>query len=109
MPQTEFGLSPDEVRTIKHIFDEVLGVRKYTVWIFGSRATATQRPNSDIDLLLSIGSIGPQTDKSLVYELKDKFIGSNLPYFVDLVLLEDLAPAYAQQVHESKRLFISRP
>lgn len=57
-------------------------VPQYTVWLFGSRATSTIKPYSDIDLVI----ISDQSVSSNAICLMTlEFAESDLPYKVDLV------------------------
>lgn len=67
-------------------------------WIFGSRARGDQKPFSDIDILVKGKVEGPR-----LAELREALEQGPLPYKVDIVLDEELAPAYRSSV-ESDRI-----
>ena len=72
------------------------------VSVYGSRRTGRVRPDSDVDLLFTRPArltLGQRAD------LRSRFEASLLPYRVDLVDAEALAPGMAKQVKaECRRL-----
>ena len=61
------------------------------VWAFGSRTKNRARRRSDLDLAIG----GPEPlPLSLYLDLKEDFLQSDLPYFVDLLDLADTTPAF---------------
>lgn len=62
-------------------------VPEHTVWLFGSRATATIKPYSDIDLV--IHSEQPPSI-TIIAQLSQAFAESDLPYKVDLAVWSEL-------------------
>ena len=73
-----FGLSENELALIQSIFYKYPQIDK--VLLFGSRANATYKSTSDIDLALK-GKI----DFKLIARLKGEFEESNLAYSVDII------------------------
>jgi predicted nucleotidyltransferase len=85
------ALSEDELRTVRDIVGAVLpGVE---VWGFGSRATGSARPFSDLDLLF-----GRRLSLEERAELRDRFEASTLPFIVDLVEREALSPGMRERI-----------
>lgn len=74
----DHGLSPRQLATIRRILEPWAG-RITAVEVFGSRATGTYRPNSDLDLLLH-GDL----DQRTIDRLWTLFHESNLPFAVDV-------------------------
>ncbi|HIJ95639.1 MAG TPA: nucleotidyltransferase domain-containing protein [Desulfuromonadales bacterium] len=73
-------LKPEHRRIICDIFATHLPDRE--VRLFGSRATGTAKPNSDIDLVVMGDDPLPLTTMRI---LRDSFDDSDLPFQVDLV------------------------
>ena len=71
------------------------------VFCFGSRARGDFQKYSDLDLLLET------TDdlSSIVGEINEKLIDSNLPYKVDIVCSNNIANSYRAQIEKEKVLF----
>jgi uncharacterized protein len=91
-----FGLTDSQIQAVKGILQRRLGDRKeLRIWVFGSRARGTQRPYSDLDLLVEAT---PHLSKSERDSLMEAFEESELPFKVDLVLAEELLAAYHSQV-----------
>lgn len=75
----------------KNMVFEHLDSKKVKVFIFGSRATGTNRMYSDIDLGLQSESEIPFMKK---INLEDEFENSNLPYKVDVVDFSKVAEGF---------------
>jgi predicted nucleotidyltransferase len=76
-------LNQNTIQEIKTIIFNYLSGYEFESFIFGSWATGTARENSDIDLGIKI-SAGSLDDK--VFEnLKNAFIESDIPYYIDVV------------------------
>ena len=97
----QFGLSENQVQFIKSVFTKHLGHSSFQVWIFGSRATGTHRPYSDIDLLIEAQTLSA----SLLAKISEDFEDGNFPFKVELVDIRKLAPEYAASVNLEKKLF----
>lgn len=87
------ALTDDQRGTVRDILCRLLPGAQ--VWIFGSRATGHARPFSDLDLLVSAPR---QLSWSQRAALRDAFEASDLPFRVDLVEADGLAPAVAARV-----------
>ena len=99
VPASAIGLSTWQQALVLQMIDSVApGAR---VAVFGSRATGRARPFSDLDLLLlepAQLSWAPRAD------LRDAFEASELPFSVDVVELNSLAPGMRQRVLNEARL-----
>ncbi|MDZ7592795.1 MAG: nucleotidyltransferase domain-containing protein [Rubrivivax sp.] len=72
------------------------------VSVFGSRSTGRARPYSDLDLLFTQPARLSLAQRA---ELRQRFDASRLPYRVDLVDADALAPGMAERVRaECRRL-----
>lgn len=69
-----------QLKIVTDILLQHLGHTK--VCVFGSRATATPKPFSDLDLVI----MGDQAiDSKLLFKIKDAFAESDLPIRVDII------------------------
>ena len=83
------AVEPDEARIVLHVLQKHIPDRE--VWAFGSRTKNRARRRSDLDLAIG----GPEPlPLSLYLDLKEDFLQSDLPYFVDLLDLADTTPAF---------------
>jgi predicted nucleotidyltransferase len=102
-----FGLTKKQIHFIKDSIQHHLpAVRTSDIWVFGSRATGTQKRQSDVDVLISPISTPPQ---SKIDDLKDYFEESDFPYKVDLVSESELSPAYRKAVESQKTPLMTPP
>ncbi len=85
-------LTPAQRVQVRHIVQSVLPGAQ--VQVFGSRATGRARPFSDLDLLLNQPS---RLDWQALADLRDRFEASTLPFRVDVVGVDDLAPGYRER------------
>lgn len=87
------NLTPSEHALVREIVQRVVpGAR---VQVFGSRATGQARPFSDLDLLFVAP---PSLSWQQRADLRDAFEASALPFRVDVVEADELAPGMAQRV-----------
>ncbi|MEO1766432.1 nucleotidyltransferase domain-containing protein [Thiobacter aerophilum] len=77
-----FGLSRETIEVIRRILATEPAVERAV--IFGSRAKGTQRPGSDIDLVL----FGKGLDLDALGRLAARLDESSIPYQVDLCLFD---------------------
>ena len=77
----KFGLSKE----VNSLIREISKKYKYTMKIFGSRATGKYRVNSDIDIAV-FGEVSKQ-DK---FNIMNDFDLLNIPYKIDLVFVSEL-------------------
>ena len=96
----DFGIAPTTARRLREVFDSASGLQR--VWIFGSRARNTARPESDIDLAIEApGWSFPQL-ASLMAQIESL----NLLYKVDCVLLHDVSNApLATSIARDRQVF----
>ncbi len=78
------GLSPKELEILKDVFKKFDDIKE--VILFGSRALGTHKTASDIDLAIK-GNVDINTLSKLKYTLEED---TNLPYFFDVVIYENL-------------------
>jgi predicted nucleotidyltransferase len=87
------ALTPEQASVVSEIVQRVLPGAD--VRVFGSRATGRARPYSDLDLLV----LQPPSLAWLQRaDLRDWFEASTLPFRVDVVDVDGLAPGMASRV-----------
>ena len=79
-----FGLSDKTLETVRSILASCPEIEKALV--YGSRALGNYRTGSDIDITL----IGAQLNTDMLFKLVRLFDESNLPYMVDLSIMENI-------------------
>lgn len=77
------GLSEAELQTLRAVFARFPQIEE--VILFGSRASGTHRPSSDIDLAIKGKDITLDTLAKLRFVLEEE---TNLPYFFDVVVYD---------------------
>ena len=92
------AIAPEEARIVLEILEA--RIPDHAVWIFGSRAKNRARRRSDLDLAIA-GSERLPLD--LYLDLKEDFLQSDLPYFVDVVDLHDVAPEFKRRIEPDFR------
>ena len=80
-----FGLPPLAIERIQRVFAEFPEIEKAT--LYGSRATGTFKPGSDIDLTLLGASLNSDLRAKIASRLDDLL----LPYTIDLSLYDEIA------------------
>jgi amidophosphoribosyltransferase len=85
------AIASEEAQIVLSILESRIPDR--SVWVFGSRAKNRARRRSDLDL--AIGGSEP-LPLDLYIDLKEDFLQSDLPYFVDIVDLADISPEFKQ-------------
>lgn len=79
-----FGLPPLAIERIQRVLAEFPEVEKAT--LYGSRATGTFKPGSDIDLTL----FGPSLTSDIRSHIASRLDDLLLPYLIDLSLHDEL-------------------
>ncbi len=104
IPNTDvFGFTERNHRTIQSIFEKFSSVKE--VILFGSRASGTFRPYSDIDLCLMNADFDQQQHLAII----DAFEESDLPFFTDILVFHRLQnEALKNQIKETGKLIYSK-
>ena len=89
----KIAVAPEEAQIVLDILGSRIPDR--SVWVFGSRAKNGARRRSDLDL--AIGGSEP-LPLDLHLDLKEDFLQSDLPYFVDLVDLTSITPDFRRLI-----------
>lgn len=69
-----------------------------TVWAYGSRATWSARPNSDLDLV----AFASADQKNAVYDLKEAFEESDLPFRVDFFVWDQVPDEFRVNIERER-------
>jgi type I restriction enzyme S subunit len=97
------GLSPSVWEIVRAILQRHVPGRE--VWLFGSRATGTAKPFSDIDLAI----LGTQPlPLATLAALVDDFSESDLPFKVDIVDWATTSESF-RKVIEAERVILQPP
>lgn len=65
------------------------------IYLFGSRARGTHNPGSDIDIAVDTGA---PINWSILGELKEDIVESNIPLFVDIVDINNVSEDMKKQI-----------
>ena len=99
------ALTQDQLALIQKISREQLAQSiNFKIWVFGSRAKGSHRPYSDLDLLIEAE---PPLTHSQKNSLEEAFEESDLPFKVDIVLIDELLDAYRNEVLAERKLLFS--
>jgi len=91
----KFGLNESEFDYFQKELVSPLKKIGAKVWVFGSRARGDHHKFSDIDILIE--SSNKETN-TLLSMIRERFEEGNFPYKIDLLLIEDLAQSYKDNV-----------
>ncbi len=67
-----------------------------TAWVYGSRAKWTARPQSDLDMVV----FTTPEQNSRVFDLREAFEESNLPFRVDLFVWDDVPERFRKHIEQ---------
>ena len=95
------GLSVEQFKLLNENLLEPLRQMGAELWVFGSRARGNHSQYSDVDLLVSLPEPNPQKLR-LMRGLLDQFRESRFPFRVDLVVVDDLAASYRDQILQER-------
>jgi type I restriction enzyme S subunit len=85
----DIAITPEQWQIVAAILQKHVPDKE--VWAFGSRATHTEKPYSDLDLAIS-SDIG--LSLSLLAAIEHDFSESDLPFKVDVVDSAAISPAF---------------
>ena len=100
-----FDVQPNHVTLVKTILNQLL-LHKAKVWLFGSRATGSTKPHSDLDL--AIDQDGQPLTLLQLAQLNEAFDNSALPYKVDVVDMNDISTGFLTIIQEQSTLFFEK-
>ena len=82
------------------VFARAVPVKKFEVFLFGSRARGDEEEGSDADLAIS----GEEIYRSDLSLIREQWEYSTIPMMLDLVDLKDINSALTEQIEEEKVL-----
>ena len=80
----QIDLAPEHKKIILELLQK--HIPQTLVWAYGSRVQRMARPSSDLDLV----AFARPEQKGLIFELKDAFEESDLPFRVDLFIWDEV-------------------
>ena len=100
-----FGLSNIELQKIRKFLSDYLKIKnRFSISVFGSRATGSFRQYSDLDLWIDAE---PPLTRKEVSKLEDLFEESDLPIKVDIVTKQTCLPEYKERIAKEKMFWFS--
>ncbi len=85
----------NDLKEIKLILNNHLNINQNKVFIFGSRAQGSHRPDSDLDLLIDDSVF---LEASIITRLHEAFEESQILYKVDIVLRSQISEEFYQKI-----------
>ena len=73
------------------------------VWAYGSRVQFTSKPHSDLDLI----AFATPRQRAAVYDMKEAFEESNLPFRVDIFVWDEVPVQFHKNI-ERDRVVLQR-
>ena len=96
------ALTQDQLQFIFNTVVKPLHQLGAKVFVFGSRATQTNRKYSDLDILIEPRSSTDSEVKSVISRINEELVESSFPYKVDLVLEDEVAESYRENILKQK-------
>ena len=75
-----------------------------TAWVYGSRAKWTARPQSDLDMVV----FATPEQSSQVFNLREAFEESNLPFRVDLFVWDDVPERFRKHIKQDYVVLVEK-
>lgn len=75
-----------------------------TVWAYGSRATWSAHPQSDLDLV----AFASEDQKNAVYDLKEAFEESDLPFRVDFFVWDNVPDEFRGNIERDRVVLVKK-
>ena len=75
-----------------------------TAWVYGSRAKWTARPQSDLDMVV----FATPEQNSRVFDLREAFEESNLPFRVDLFVWDDVPERFRKHIKQDYVVLVEK-
>lgn len=93
-------VNPAQLKIILSLIEKYLP--DTTVWAYGSRATWSARPKSDLDLV----AFASADQKNAVYDLKEAFEESDLPFRVDFFVWDQVPDEFRVNIERERVVLV---
>lgn len=93
----KFGMTNEQYSLLEALVIEPLKSYNCKVYIFGSRARATNHPHSDVDLLYALAN-KVELPIGFLSKIKEDIENSRFPFIVDFVNENELAESYRESI-----------
>jgi len=98
--EQEISITPEQRQTVLALLGRYLPGT--AAWAYGSRVKQTWRPASDLDLVV----FSTPEQRPRVYDLREAFEESSLPFRVDLFVWDDIPEYFHEQIQEKHSVLI---
>ncbi len=98
----DIDLSQNELDEISRLIGKHLPNTE--IWAYGSRVKHTSNPKSDLDLV----AITDKTNSRAIYDLKEAFEESNLPFRVDLFVWDEIPDEFKSNIENEHIVLIAK-
>ena len=95
-------ITAEQLKTVLSLLKKHL--TNTTVWVYGSRAKWTARPQSDLDMVV----FATPEQNSQVFDLREAFEESNLPFRVDLFVWDDVPERFRKRIEAEHVVLVER-
>ncbi len=98
----DIDLSQNELDEISRLIGKHLPNTE--IWAYGSRIKYTSTPKSDLDLV----SITDKTNSRAIYDLKEAFEESNLPFRIDFFIWDEIPDEFKSNIESEHIVLIAK-
>lgn len=98
----EIDITTEQQETVRLLLARYLPNTE--AWVYGSRARWTSRPDSDLDMVV----FATPDQARDVSDLREAFEESNLPFYVDLFVWEEVQESFREQI-EREHVVLTEP
>ena len=92
--ESAIDITAEQRKTVLSLLEKHLP--NTTAWVYGSRAKWTARPQSDLDMVV----FATPEQSSRVFDLREAFEESNLPFRVDLFVWDDVPERFRKHIKQ---------
>ena len=92
------NIRPQDFKIVQNILSNNLPKSGCRIFVFGSRATATAKRASDLDLAIDLGR---QMTRIESHTLANQFEDSDLPYRVDVIDLQTVSSDFLALIQDT--------
>ena len=92
-------IEPEDQKILLELLNQYLPTTE--VWLYGSRIKGTARPYSDLDMVV----FTQNNQQMFVFDLKEAFEDSDLPFRVDLFTWDDVPESFHKNIKAEHIIF----